>query len=72
MYPFSQEISKYERLMKVLTHYRLTLGQTRQEELLEHIFSHAGNDDLRDLFINLSPFYKKLKESEGNHSSVAE
>ena len=58
MYPFSQEIAKYERLIKILSHYRLTLGQPRQEELLEYLFSEYADSDTKDLFINLSPFYK--------------
>ena len=58
MYPFSRDISAYERLIKILSLYRLTLGQARQEELLEHLFAAHGEEDLRELFINLSPFYK--------------
>lgn len=58
MYPFSRDISAYERLIKILSLYRLTLGQARQEELLEHLFAAHRDDDLSELFINLSPFYK--------------
>ena len=58
MYPFSRDISLYERLIKILSLYRLTLGQARQEELLEHLFSEHRAEDLSDLFINLSPFYR--------------
>lgn len=61
MYSFSREISKYDRMMKILTHYRLTLGQPRQEELLEHIVSKEKDIDLSELFINLSPFYKNIR-----------
>ena len=45
--------------------YRLTLGQSRQEELLDVIFSRMdiGDEDLSELFINLSPFYKKGADS---------
>lgn len=62
MYPFSNDVSKYERLMEILSLYRLTLGQSRQEELLEHIFKGLNEHDkesIKELFINLSPFYKK-------------
>ena len=63
MYPFSKDVSRYDRLMKVLSLYRLTLGQSRQEELLKDIFKELGDDydkeDIKKLFINLSPFYKK-------------
>ncbi len=60
MYPFSRDISAYERLIKILSLYRLTLGQARQEELIEYIFSNIEDtEEMRELFINLSPFYKK-------------
>ena len=40
--------------------YRLTLGQARQEELLEYLFKNYDEPEkLRKLFINLSPFYKR-------------
>ena len=35
MYPYSQDKLKYDRLIKILSLYRLTLGQPRQEELIE-------------------------------------
>lgn len=39
--------------------YRLTLGQARQEELLEYLFREfADTSKLKDLFIDLSPFSK--------------
>ena len=60
MYPFSRDGIAYERLIKILSLYRLTLGQARQEELLEYIFNNCENtDDMKKLFINLSPYYKK-------------
>lgn len=60
MYPFSRDELAYERLMKILSLYRLTLGQARQEELLEYIMqSHDNDEDLKEWFINLSPYYKK-------------
>lgn len=58
-YPFSKDIAKYQRLKKVLVHYRLTLGQARQEELLDSLFeSISSEDELKDMFINLSPYYR--------------
>ena len=40
---------------------RGTLGQARQEELLEYIFNNCENpEEIKDLFINLSPYYKNL------------
>ena len=58
--PFSRDGLAYERLIKILSMYRLTLGQARQEELLEYLFENCdAPDKLRELFINLSPFYKE-------------
>ena len=60
MYPFSRDELSYERLIKILSLYRLTLGQARQEELLEYIFQNFDDtEDMKELFINLSPFYKQ-------------
>lgn len=59
-YPLSRDIGSYERLIQILSLYRLSLGQPRQEELLETIFQNVGkNEELKELFINLSPFYRK-------------
>ena len=61
LYPFSRDIIRYDKLIKILSIYRLTLGQARQEELLEYILSNTDLDikELKDLFINLSPYYKQ-------------
>ena len=62
MFPFSRDGLAYERLIKILSLYRLTLGQARQEELLEYLFKTCDDPDkLKELFINLSPFYKEKK-----------
>lgn len=62
MYPLSRDVLTYERLIKILSMYRLTLGQARQEELLKYLFhNHDEPEKLRGLFINLSPFYKELE-----------
>lgn len=59
MYPFSRDELTYERLIKILSLYRLTLGQARQEELLEYIFQNCEDlDNMKKLFMNLSPYYK--------------
>lgn len=61
MYPFSRDGVAYERLIQILSAYRLTLGQARQEELLEYLFKNCNDPEkLRALFINLSPFYTKI------------
>ncbi|MDD3227898.1 MAG: DEAD/DEAH box helicase [Oscillospiraceae bacterium] len=59
MYPLSKDRLVYERLVKVLTLYRLTLGQPRQEELLDAIHAAELDDEALDkLFINLSPYFR--------------
>lgn len=60
MYPMSKDVINYERLIKILSMYRLTLGQARQEELLKYIFNNFDDSErLKELFINLSPFSKE-------------
>lgn len=60
MYPFSRDEQNYERLIKILSLYRLTLGQARQEELLQYLFQNVEDEALlREMFINLSPFFKE-------------
>ena len=62
LYPFSRDEIRYERLIRILSLYRLTLGQARQEELINRIINKYGIDEkeIKDLFINLSPYYKKF------------
>ena len=65
MYPFSKDCAAYERMIKILSLYRLTLGQARQEELLEYIFQNCeAGEDFKGLFINLSPHYKEKKQGD--------
>lgn len=55
----SKDEVNYERLIKILSLYRLTLGQARQEELLEYLFKEfKDTSGLKKLFIDLSPFSK--------------
>lgn len=74
LYPLSRDVSTYERLIKILSLYRLTLGQARQEELLECIFKNCSeNEQFKDLFIDLSPFSKEIaaaKDYRKNESAV--
>ena len=64
MYPLSKDQVKYDRLIKILSLYRLSLGQARQEELLEYVLSIDMDDDqIRELFINLSPWAKERNGS---------
>ncbi|MDR0863286.1 MAG: hypothetical protein LBN30_11070 [Oscillospiraceae bacterium] len=61
MYPLSQDRLKYERLIKILSFYRLTLGQPRQEELVELISKEISPNEIDSrLFIDLSP-YNRLR-----------
>jgi len=59
MYPYSRDKAVYERLQKILSLYRVTLGQARQEELLEYLFNNCDVDEIKKLFINLSPYSKE-------------
>ena len=62
MYPYSQDHEKYNRLLEVLSLYRLTLGQPRQEELLDTIRkSNWDLTQLKRLYINLSPYTRLSK-----------
>lgn len=59
MYPISKDEINYERLIKILSLYRLTLGQARQVELMEYMFNEFEDiEKLKKLFINLSPYSK--------------
>lgn len=65
IYPMSSDITRYERLIKILSLYRMTLGQPRQEELLEYVFSNCDDDEIlkmKELFINLSPYTKEKEK----------
>ena len=62
-YPMSSDVERYRRLIDVLSLYRLTMGQPRQEELLEMLESqHLDKEQISQLLFNLSPIsrYKKL------------
>ena len=61
-YPFSRDEQQYERLVRMLSIYRISLGQARQEELLEYVLQNIDEDkidDLKELFMNLSPYYRE-------------
>jgi len=59
LYPFSRDIEKYINTIKILTYYRLTFGQPRQQELVEALQGNGFSDEdlkyLDDLIIDLSP-----------------
>lgn len=68
MYPLSRDEAAYRRLMKILSLYRVTMGQARQEELLEYLFRNCESEtEMVQLFMNLSPF-SRAKENESKAS----
>lgn len=61
-YPCSRDEAAYDRLITILSVYRLSMGQPRQEELLEHVLEQCPEGrrkELKKLFLNLSPFMRK-------------
>ena len=72
MYPFSKskDQEKYNWIIKVLSMYRLTLGQPNQEELLRSLDNaNIPKTQLQELFFNLSPFFGKLEEKTESSSA---
>lgn len=63
MYPLSSDQSAYFRMNAVLSLYRLTLGQPRQEELLE-LFKDLSTEEIEQLLFNLSPIKKRMSTME--------
>ncbi len=71
MYPFSSDRYKYNRLIEVLSLYRLTLGQPRQEELIGTLQKELPEEITDELFINLSPFDKNREQYKPCNSSYS-
>ncbi len=44
-YPLSRDIDKYDRLRNALTLYRLTLGQPRQEDMVDMLAKRGVDGD---------------------------
>ena len=61
MYPMSEDESRYSRLIKVLSLYRLTMGQPRQEELIQMLEGIISQDQIKKLLFDLSPFSRNRK-----------
>lgn len=58
-YPMSNDGERYARLIDVLSLYRLTMGQPRQEELLEMLKArNLDEHQISQLLFDLSPFKK--------------
>ena len=65
-YPVSSDVERYHRLIEVLSLYRLTMGQPRQEELLELLKDmHLSQEQLKSLAIDLCPFNKNNSQYNG-------
>ncbi len=62
MYPFSQDRTKYNRLINVLALYRLTLGQPRQEEMISILHREdLSAEQIDELCFDLSPYDRCFK-----------
>jgi len=59
LYPFSKDIEKYKNIQHVLTYYRLTFGQPRQDDLIRTFKKNLNENDFKDLMINLCPLLFK-------------
>ena len=67
MYPYSADIEKYKRIINILSVYRLTLGQPRQEELIDTIQNEGiDTDKLGGLYMMLSPWEVNERNKENN------
>lgn len=64
LYPLSRDKLRYQRLIKVLSLYRLTLGQPRQEELLAVLDQELTEQDSKKLFMDLSPYDREWAQEE--------
>lgn len=64
MYPMSEDESRYRRLIKVLSLYRLTMGQPRQEELLQMLDGKITPEQMKQLLFDLSPFSRNKKKNK--------
>ena len=63
MYPLSRDRFRYERLIKVLSLYRMTIGQPRQEELLSLLKRmNLSDNQINELIIDLCPYNKNVKK----------
>lgn len=58
LYPLSMDYDRYRHMKSVLRLYRLTMGQPRQEELLE-FFKDMPAENIDKLLFNLSPIKRK-------------
>ena len=64
MYPMSVDETRYRHLMDVLSLYRLTMGQPRQEELLQMLDGKVSPEQIRELLFDLSPYSREVAQRE--------
>ena len=73
--PFSSEIDRLDEILRILSLYRLSFGQPRQQELIENLLRRDYKDaDLRlirdALLVDLAPINRVLKAA-GDYSAGA-
>ena len=61
LYPMSIDELRYRHLIDVLSLYRLTMGQPRQEELLQLLEGKISKEQMQELLFDLSPFNRKKR-----------
>ena len=57
-YPYSKDSEHLENLLKILSIYRISLGQARQEELINYLLQDSNEEKIKEinkLVLNLSP-----------------
>ena len=61
IYPMSEENGRYQRLIGILSLYRLTMGQPRQEELIQLLEGKVTKEQMERLLFDLSPYSRNNK-----------
>lgn len=61
LYPMSIDEIRYKHLLDVLSLYRLTMGQPRQEELMQLLEGKVSKEQIGELLFDLSPYNKRKK-----------
>ena len=64
IYPMSEENGRYRRLIDVLSLYRLTMGQPRQEELLQLLEGKVTKEQVQKLLFDLSPYNRQKRRKK--------
>ncbi len=64
LYPMSIDEMRYRHLIDVLSLYRLTMGQPRQEELLQLLEGKVTKEQMHELLFDLSPYNRNKKKQE--------